>query len=204
MVPNLGCHSDNFLVVPDDNLDNFLNDNHKVVTVTIRLTTVWQLFVLCALGLDRFTNGPLLDCDHKYVQSGPCLLVTKVGTCWQCVSERSIIDISDNFKEISPKKKYIFWYFVFTCRLTCVWWRKERRRVWKGGEKKKRKKRQNVGTGKDDLTSWWARSVSLSGWATCGAFHTSAIGTGEVGQGATYGASHISVSDWWFPLLCYR
>ena len=40
MVPNLGCHSDNFLVVPDDNLDNFLDDNHKVVTVTIRLTTI--------------------------------------------------------------------------------------------------------------------------------------------------------------------
>ncbi len=39
MVPNLGCHSDNFLVVPDDNLDNFLDDNHEVVIVTIRFTT---------------------------------------------------------------------------------------------------------------------------------------------------------------------
>ncbi len=35
----MGCHSDNFFVVPDDNLDNFLDDNHKVVIVTIRLTT---------------------------------------------------------------------------------------------------------------------------------------------------------------------
>ncbi len=34
------CHSDNFLVVLDDNLDNFLDDNHKVVIVTIRLTIV--------------------------------------------------------------------------------------------------------------------------------------------------------------------
>ncbi len=36
-------HSDNFLVVPDDNIDNFLDDNHKVVhvvIVSIRLTTV--------------------------------------------------------------------------------------------------------------------------------------------------------------------
>ena len=48
MVPTLGCHSDNFLVVLTDNLDNFLCDNHKVVIVTIRLTTFWQLFVLCA------------------------------------------------------------------------------------------------------------------------------------------------------------
>ena len=45
--PNLGCHSDNFLVVPNDKLDNFLDDNPKVVIVTIRLTTFRQLFVLC-------------------------------------------------------------------------------------------------------------------------------------------------------------
>ncbi len=30
---------DNFLVFPDDNLDNFLDNNHKVVIVTIRSTT---------------------------------------------------------------------------------------------------------------------------------------------------------------------
>ena len=48
VVPNLGCYGDNFLVVPDDNLDNFLDDNHKVVILTIRLTTVRQLFVLRA------------------------------------------------------------------------------------------------------------------------------------------------------------
>ncbi len=44
-----------FLVVPVDNLDNFSDDNHKVVIVTIRLTTVWQLFVLC--------EGPIRICD---------------------------------------------------------------------------------------------------------------------------------------------
>ncbi len=39
--------TNNFLVVPNVNLDNFLDDNHKVVIVTIRLTTFRQLFVLC-------------------------------------------------------------------------------------------------------------------------------------------------------------
>ncbi len=56
MVPNLGCHSDNFLVVPNDNLDNFLDDNHKVVMVTIRLTTFRQLFVLCV-----YHEGPSMN-----------------------------------------------------------------------------------------------------------------------------------------------
>ena len=38
------------LVVKDDNPDNFWDDNHKVVTVTIRLTTLGQLCVLCVEG----------------------------------------------------------------------------------------------------------------------------------------------------------
>ena len=66
MVPNLGCHSDNFLVVPDDNLDNFLDDNHKVVMVTIRLTTVWQLFVLCdAECINMFWNKDQTRIDNQ-------------------------------------------------------------------------------------------------------------------------------------------
>ncbi len=46
MVPNLGCHGEDILVVNADDFDNFLNDNHKVVSVTTHLNTFRQPCVL--------------------------------------------------------------------------------------------------------------------------------------------------------------
>ncbi len=39
----------NFLVVNADNLNKFLDDNHKAVLVTTVLTTCWQPFFLCVV-----------------------------------------------------------------------------------------------------------------------------------------------------------
>ncbi len=95
MVPSLGCHSDNFLVVPDDNLDNFLDDNHKVVTVTIRLTTFWQLFVLLwsfldcteSKGIAKIVihyrwNSYSIILSVQYTKSDSCRL--QVCSFWKC------------------------------------------------------------------------------------------------------------------------
>ncbi len=90
MVPNLGCHSDNFLVVLNDNLDNFLDDNHKVVIVTIRLTTFRQLFVLCVVGTANFQQLHFL---MQFLYSD-CHVSSKA---WRNSNNRSALQLGTNY-----------------------------------------------------------------------------------------------------------
>ncbi len=61
LVPNLGCHNDNIVVVYADNLDNLFGDNHKVVTLTTFLTPFWQPFVLCVVVILNLQESHVVE-----------------------------------------------------------------------------------------------------------------------------------------------